>query len=273
MPGEPAGGASDGSRRSGRGGPWRILAAYLVAVVTLVCLNVLALAVLHDLYSDYPEADIVLGLPGLIAGGLANSAALLLTVLVVARPLGPESLRLRPGRETGWVLGLMIVGTLALSQMLDSLVWFSGVDERGSLAMIRRALEGAAGSDLFVAVVVIGPIAGAAEEVFFRGYMQSALARVWPAWLAVVVTAGAFGLLHFDWIQSPLTFLLGLWLGAITERAGSALPAVAAHVINNMVFTVLTAVGGIVQGVAPVLVTGVVAAGVVTGCALALRRE
>jgi vacuolar-type H+-ATPase subunit I/STV1 len=41
-----------------------------------------------------------------------------------------------------------------------------------------------------------------------------------------------------------MAVLLALWLGFITERAGSALPAVSAHVINNMVFTVLTATVG-----------------------------
>ena len=45
-------------------------------------------------------------------------------------------------------------------------------------------------------------------------------------------------------VGQGMALALGIWLGLITERAGSALPAVAAHVINNVVFTVLTATVG-----------------------------
>ena len=43
-----------------------------------------------------------------------------------------------------------------------------------------------------------------------------------------------------------LAFVLGLYLGAITELSGSALPAVVSHVVNNALFTVATALGGTV---------------------------
>ena len=55
----------------------------------------------------------------------------------------------------------------------------------------RRVLETAVGPDLFGAVVVFGVIAGAAEELFFRGYMQTRLAEAWGPSRAIVVTAAA----------------------------------------------------------------------------------
>jgi uncharacterized protein len=195
-------------------------------------------------YPDLSEREVFDGLPGLLAGGMASSAALLVTLLIVARPLEPKSLRLLPGRETADQLASMIVGTLALGQALDSATMLAGLGNRGAMAMIRRAIEGAAGPDLFAAVVVIGVLAGSAEEVFFRGYMQTRLSERWPPATAVVVTSLAFGLLHLEWIHATLALGLGLWLGFITQRAGSALPAVIAHVINNVVFTLLTATVG-----------------------------
>jgi membrane protease YdiL (CAAX protease family) len=39
--------------------------------------------------------------------------------------------------------------------------------------------------------------------------------------------------MHADPVHSPVAALLGLYLGWITERAGSILPAVIAHVVNN----------------------------------------
>jgi len=139
------------------------------------------------------------------------------------------------------------VGTLALGQVLDSATMLAGLGNRGAMAVIRRAIEGAAGPELFAAVVVIGVLAGSAEEVFFRGYMQGRLRERWGPALAVIVTSVAFGLLHFDWIHGVLALALGLWLGFVTERAGSALPAVVSHVVNNVVFTVLTATVGTLQ--------------------------
>ena len=49
----------------------------------------------------------------------------------------------------------------------------------------------------------------------------------------------------------PLGLHPGAVLGFITERAGSALPAIACHVVNNMLFTLATALGGTILAVLP----------------------
>src|SRR5207237_1596260 len=118
---------------------------------------------------------------------------------------------------------------------------------RGSLPAIRRALVGAEGGELFAAVVVLGVLAGTAEELFFRGYMQTHLRAAWRPSLAILATSVGFALLHMEWIHAAMAFVLGLYLGALTERTGSALPAIACHVVNNSVFTVATALGGTVD--------------------------
>jgi membrane protease YdiL (CAAX protease family) len=240
---------------------WSVLAAYLLAVAGILVLSFLAVAVLGGLYPDEDPEHLFSALPGLLAGAVASSTALLLTVLAVARPLDPAALRLRPGRERGRDLAVMIIGVLALGQALDSLTTLAGLGDRGAMAVIRRALEGAAGAELFAAVITIGILASAAEEVFFRGFMQARLREGWPPWAAVVVTSAAFGLLHIEWIHAVLAGALGLYLGFITERAGSALPAVVAHIVNNTVFIVLTATAGAVQGTSANV--GLAAAGVV----------
>lgn len=226
---------------------WPVFVAYVLAFVAIVSFSLVAAVMVRAAYPELSEREVFDGLPGLLAGGLASSAALLVTVTIVARPLAPGRLRLVPGRETGAQLAAMIVGTLALGQLLDSTTVLAGLGDRGAMAMIRRAIEGAAGPDLFAAVVVIGVLAGSAEEVFFRGYMQARLRERWSVPIAVGVTSVAFGLLHLEWLHAGLAVVLGVWLGLITERAGSALPAVAAHVINNVVFTVITATVGSLQ--------------------------
>ena len=228
-----------------------MFATYVVAALGIVLASLAAALMLRLLEPDLSDREVLTGLSALVAGGLASSAALALTVLVASTGLTPARLRLVPGRESGFAIGIMIVGVLSLGQALDSLTVVAGLAHRGSMESIRRALAGASGSSLFFAVVVIGFIAGTAEEVFFRGYMQSLLRERWASTSAIIATSLCFGILHADWVHTPLAFALGLYLGFITELSGSALPAVACHIVNNGVFTVLTAVAGTLRGFWP----------------------
>ena len=251
---------------------WPVFAAYVLAFVTIVLFSIVAAGVVRSLYPDVPESQVFDGLPGLLAGGIASSAGLLVTVLAVARPFEPAGLRLLPGVESGRALVVMLVGMLALGQALDSLTVLAGLGQHGTLVAIRKALEGAVGPELFLAVLVIGVLAGTAEELFFRAYMQTRLGeRLRPA-LAVCVTSAGFAFLHLEWLHALLAFVLGLYLGWITERAGSALPAIACHVVNNALFTILTALFGVVEAVpvnAALLTGGVL---VFAACIVWLRR-
>jgi membrane protease YdiL (CAAX protease family) len=251
---------------------WPVFAAYVLAAFSIVSFSLVAAMMLRAAFPEMSEREVFEGLPGLLAGGLASSLALIVTVLSMSRPLDPVRLRLVPGRETGDQLAATILGTLALGQVLDSAAVLAGLVDRGAMAVIRRALEGAAGPELFAAVVIIGVLAGSAEEVFFRGYMQTRLRERWSPALAVLVTSVAFGLLHLEWLHAVLALALGLWLGVITERAGSALPAIASHVVNNVVFTVLTATLGTLHDrtLNMALLTG--SAVIFFGCALWIRR-
>ena len=178
-----------------------------------------------------------------------------------------------PGRETGRDLAVMILGMLALGQALDSLTVLAGLGRHGALWEARRTLAGATGEQLFLAVLVIGLLAGTAEELFFRGFMQTRLRARWsPRW-AVVATSASFAIMHLEWLHALLAFALGLYLGFITELAGSALPAVASHVVNNMLFTLVTALGGTVLAFWPNVALVIIGMAVFGVCVLWLRRR
>src|SRR5262245_12057456 len=125
-------GAPDGEGGVKEGPPprdtrvWPVFAAWVMAFVTIIVLSMLAAGLVASMYPDVPPADLLRQLPGLLAGAAASSAGLILTVLLVNRTLDPVSLRLRPGRENGRALILMIVGMLALGQALDSLTTLVG---------------------------------------------------------------------------------------------------------------------------------------------------
>jgi uncharacterized protein len=252
---------------------WPVFVAYVGAFAAIVILSVLAIGTIRAMYPDLPESAVFESLPGLLAGGIASSTGLLLTVLLVDRGASLARLRLMPGRETGRTLAVMVIGMLALAQLLDSLTMLAGLGQHGTLVSIRRALAQAVGPDLFAAVLVIGVLAGSAEEIFFRAYMQTRLGERFPPAAAVLVASACFGILHFEWLHALLAFALGLYLGWITELAGSALPAMACHVINNALFTILTALWGTLEGFG--LNAGLVAVcGLVfTACVVWLRQS
>ncbi|HEU4366923.1 MAG TPA: CPBP family intramembrane glutamic endopeptidase [Methylomirabilota bacterium] len=256
------------------GRPWHVFATYLAAIAGIFATTGVAVEVLRAMYPDVPEATVVRTLPGLLAGSLAASSGLVLTILLVVRPLEPARLRLRPGWETGPALAVMTLGLLALGQALDSLVTVAGLADRGSLVLIRQVLHGTRGPDLFAAVLVLGVGAGAAEELFFRGYMQSRLREHWSAPAAVVATSAAFAALHLDAsaVHTLLAFALGLYLGFVAELSGSTLPAVVCHVVNNVVYTLQTALGLAVTGRGANLAAAAVGAALFVACVWWLRR-
>jgi membrane protease YdiL (CAAX protease family) len=242
-------------------------------VFTIVLASLAALGALRAANPDVPDLELLAGVTGLVAGALASSTALILTVALVSQPFDAVTLRLVPGRERGLDLVTAVVGMLSLGQVLDSLAMLTGVGGTGSMPMIRRALTGVQGPDLFAALLVLGLMAGAAEELFFRGYMQTRLRAAWPPSVAVVVTSLAFGLLHLEWVHASMAFVLGLYLGGLTERTGSALPAIVCHVVNNSLFTVLTALSGTVESrQANALLLGLSAAVLVLCLAILDRR-
>ncbi len=91
----------------------------------------------------------------------------------------------------------------------------------------------------FGAVVTV-PLA---EELLFRGYLLSRLARreivlegrVAFSWVALVVSAILFGLLHANWVAG---IAAGLIYGLVRYRSDSIKDAVIAHACTNLLLTV-----------------------------------
>lgn len=96
-----------------------------------------------------------------------------------------------------------------------------------------------------VAVVLVAPIV---EESLFRGLLQGALESRMRAWLAIILAAVPFALLHGP---GPAVFFL-LWslpVGWVAWRTKSIRPAIIVHAVNNLVGAIgLLAVGSVDQG-------------------------
>jgi uncharacterized protein len=93
-----------------------------------------------------------------------------------------------------------------------------------------------------LAVALTTPLQAAAEEVFFRGYLQQAIGSVASnQWVSVVGSAGIFALYHG--VQNVPLFLgrfaFGLLAGWLVIRTGGLEAGVAAHAVNNAAAFVL----------------------------------
>ena len=223
------------------------LLVYLAAFATVFGLQFVAVTALvtrragtFDLERD--------GLAALLVGVPASSLGLIVAAWLAAGHRPREGLGLLPARLPARGILAMVVGILALSQALESLALLAGVGPGANLDWIARTLATTTPLTLSLAVLVVGGLAPVGEELFFRGFMLTRLRRVWSAGPAIVATALAFGVIHGEWVHGLLATGIGLYLGVITARSGSVIPAMICHVANNTVSVLLSATLGAPQG-------------------------
>jgi membrane protease YdiL (CAAX protease family) len=161
-------------------------------------------------------------------------------------PLRLPALRVMAGALIG-SLGvnhlLTIAGSLQES-LWPTPMWAREIFDR--LLVYRGPLD-------FAGVVVTFAIVPAvAEEVLFRGFLQSGLARLVDRRLTLVcLSALVFGIFHLDPWRFAGVAGLGLFLAWVREAGGSLLPAMAAHAASNLVSIALKASGRLDDGQVP----------------------
>jgi membrane protease YdiL (CAAX protease family) len=138
---------------------------------------------------------------------------------------------------------LLVVGFLGSSQCLESVLELAHVRETGTLAQLDAVLSGVRGSQLALAVLVLGVAPGLGEELFARGWIQRGLVPSLGPRTSVVIAAAVFGALHADRVHSAAAFLLGLYLGATVELTQSLRVSMLCHITNNLVWVMTAAYG------------------------------
>lgn len=87
---------------------------------------------------------------------------------------------------------------------------------------------------LFV-VVTVALVPAFAEELLFRGLVQSSFARVTGGMTAAGVTGMIFGAYHLNPFSIVPLVVLGFYFGFLVHRSGSVFVAASAHFMNNFV--------------------------------------
>ena len=163
-------------------------------------------------------------------------------VLSLIGPLGPA---MRQGARAVAALALLY-GVVALLPMPEEMSLDAGLGAGQWLLLLPLALSG-----LLIQV--------SAEELIFRGYIQSQLAaRFSKPWVWIIVPSLLFGALHYDssvmgdgaiWI-AIWAALFGVAAADITARTGTLGPAIALHFVNNFVGILITGTEGYLDGLA-----------------------
>ena len=119
---------------------------------------------------------------------------------------------------------------------------------------------------------VVAVLPAVAEELIFRGILLDGLKKNFPSWAAVLLCGGIFAVYHQRPEQTIYQFCCGAGYALLTLRAGSVLPTVLAHFLNNALIIILHA-NGITALSIPVFIAVVsVAAVCLTGTLVYLIR-
>lgn len=124
-------------------------------------------------------------------------------------------------------LGAQVIGSISL--MLLSL----GDVEGGVLTGMAQASKSSDPSG-FALIILVGAIApGFAEELTFRGLLQTRLVERWGATAGVLISSVVFGVWHLDLRQGAMAIAMGAWLGWCAHRQKSIVNGAFAHVLSN----------------------------------------
>jgi membrane protease YdiL (CAAX protease family) len=178
---------------------------------------------------ELPEAKLLASLAAQALFGCTAFGGL----LIGGRALFPRGLRLERMRLGAAQLALLALGFVLTSHGLSLLLASFELRQTGTLGEIDRVVAAARGPSRLLAVAALGIAPAFGEELLFRGLVQQAALRRLRVPLAVAFSAVCFGLIHFDAVQSPAAFVLGLYLGAAVQIGGSLWVAILCHAVNN----------------------------------------
>jgi membrane protease YdiL (CAAX protease family) len=233
---------------------WPAFTAVALAVALTIVLTIgLFIAVLvargedaSDLETFFQATAELAREPGIFGWSILLTVIANATLALGGALLSPASNRLRwqRGVLTGGVTMLIgVVGLLCLSNLETALLELLGIPVPGSLAEMAQMIATAPPFTKVILCLLSGVAAPLAEELLFRGYLQTRLVERWGRWPGIGITSVLFGLVHFSVWHSAFACVLGIYLGWLTEVTGSIRAAVVAHMANNLVWVTLVAGG------------------------------
>lgn len=191
-------------------------------------------------YFDLPEGRSVAGVLGLAAMVVGPLGFIGFFARLRHLHLKDFGFRKTDGRYFLYaIIGLSVV--LGLGVMLEALLDAADVDRLNSANADLLVPDGPL---FFVSLLLVVLLVPFAEELFFRAALHGALVRHMPPFVAGLLGAGIFSLVHTQYLTLGgwaaiaglfQIFLLGLILVWLYVRSGSIWPSVLLHVVNNAI--------------------------------------
>jgi uncharacterized protein len=189
-------------------------------------------------FFDTPYDGILVTLFILISNPV-SVAELALAVRLIGAPIGDYLGLVRPRRSDVAVGLAVLVGLIALS---DVLLYLSGRELVTPFQLQAYSTASAEGWLLPMAFAAI-IVAPAGEEIMFRGFLFRGFVRSErAAWPAIIVISLLWAALHiqYDWAGILQIFVIGLFLGWVRWRSGSTLLTFLLHALFNLEGTMET---------------------------------
>jgi membrane protease YdiL (CAAX protease family) len=169
-----------------------------------------------------------------------TQAFFLLTVFGLAtlssEPLSKRLGLVRPsGSFITWTLLALSAPVIQLASLFFAGLFFDVNAPSEHLQMISGLITGQSGLIGLSLVFLLAAIAPAlSEELFFRGILRVGLSRRHRFMGAIFLPALIFAAVHMDPMHATAVLPLGLWFGCLAWWSGSTLPAIGAHLVNNV---------------------------------------
>lgn len=129
---------------------------------------------------------------------------------------------------------------LLLSLPMFGALYFAVRTEWEPLSRLRKEIEEKivpifANCNVFD-LAVIAFLAGAGEEIFFRGWMQAALANRLGVLLGILIASAIFGFAHYlSAVYAIYAGLTGLYLGVIYQMSGNLYIVMGIHALYDFI--------------------------------------
>lgn len=223
---------------------WPVFVAFVATVVTGVLFGTVAFVLVTatgeqgiDALRDPAILEAATTTPSALVVGIAVSTSVTAAVALIAARLSPtplrERLRLTRGHFDALDVLIATIGSLAFGEAFSSLMHLLGLMDGTSLDLFSE-LTSQMSPPMFAVALLFGSLgAGTAEELLFRGYMQTRLVARWGPLAGVAISAVLFGLVHFDPIHTPFAIGFGFYVGWLTERRGTIVLPILVHILNN----------------------------------------
>lgn len=132
-------------------------------------------------------------------------------------------------------------GTIGFGLILTNIIMKAFEDTdlmKAALDLMENAFKGESPLDGIIIIIVIAIGAPVVEELLFRGVLFEEINRETSKKMTIFLTAFIFGIYHFNIIQTPNTFFMGLVLAYLYEKTKSIKAPMIVHATNNIMATI-----------------------------------